>query len=265
MSERAPLASYASGSYWDVEPGVGDDEPFKVHAFTSLFRRIASTYALSPTTYVDVGCLRGGVAEGVSTALRDAGHHLRTVKGYDVSPQVATVRRPGVEFVHGDFGSSGETADLVTLFDVLEHVLRPAEFLRTIAGQCLYLGLHIPLDDSLINGLLDRYRNRLAFPGHLVFLRPATAFNLLADSGLRVIDYEYTLGFTAPSGGATLGQRALRPLRRAIAAVSPWLASRLVGGVSLMVIAATPAGLAATPSFQQLGLDRSPPIRPVHG
>jgi hypothetical protein len=248
------LAGYLSGRYAQGLP-VGVDDEFKACAFLSLFDRVAEDFQLHPGSYVDVGCLGGGVVEVVAKGLRDRGHSLATVKGYDVSPQVEDLRRPGIEFVRGDFTTSAERVDLVTLFDVLEHVIRPIQFLRAVADRCRYIGLHIPLDDSLANGLADRFRSRMSFPGHLIYLNPASALSLMAHCGLRVVDYEYTLGFQAPTGSLTRRQRTLKPFRSAVARASPWVASRLLGGVSLMVLCATERGLSTVPSFADLGLD----------
>jgi hypothetical protein len=247
------LAGYSSGRYAQEYP-VADDE-FKARAFLSLFDRVAPVYKLDPGSYIDVGCLTGKVVESVANGLRSRGHSLSTVKGYDVSPRVKNFTLPGIDFVQGDFTISEERVDLVTLFDVLEHVLRPVEFVRAIGDRCLYLGLHIPLDDSLVNGLANGFQRRLNYPGHLTYLNPASALTLMAHCGLRVVHYEYTLGFQAPSGSLTRKQRSLKPLRSVVAKWSPWLTSRLLGGVSLMVLCATERGLSAVPAFGDLGLD----------
>ncbi len=253
-AEPAPiLAGYSSGRY--ALAYTGDDDEFKAHDFLSLFDRVAEVYRLDPNSYIDIGCLGGGVVEAIANGLRSRGHPLSTVKGYDVSPNVEDFVRPGIEFVHGDFTTSEEQVDLVTLFDVLEHVLQPVEFVRAIADRCKYLGVHIPLDDSVANGVFNRFRSRLDYPGHLIYLNPASALSLMAHCGLRVVDYEYTHGFKAPSGSLTRKQRAIKPLRSAFATASPWVASRLVGGVSLMVLCATERGLRTVPAFADLGLD----------
>jgi Methyltransferase domain len=247
------LAGYSSGRY--AKEHTGDDDGFKARAFLSLFDRVAKVYGLDPGSYIDVGCLGGGVVEAVANGLRRRGHSLSTVKGYDVSPMAKTFVRPGIEFVQGDFTASEERVDLVTLFDVLEHVLRPVEFVRAIAERCKYIGLHIPLDDSIANGIFNRFGSRLNYPGHLIYLNPASALSLMAHCGLRVVDYEYTHGFQAPSGSLTRKQRAIKPFRAVVAMANPWVASRLVGGVSLMVLCATERGLGTVPAFANLGLD----------
>lgn len=248
------LGSYESGEYAKAA-STYDDDHFKAVEFLKLYDRVRQQVPLNVRSYIDVGCLHGGVAAEIGQGLRERGNPTHVVKGYDVSPQVAELTREGVEFVRGDFTKADENVDLVTLFDVFEHVLQPMKFVESIASRSRFVGLHIPLDDSLINGLTNRYRSRLAFPGHLIYLNPATALTFAAYSGLRVLDYEFTHGYTAESGGNTRSQRLLRPVRAGIAKRSPWLASRLVGGLSLMVICATEKGLAETPELANLGLD----------
>ena len=70
-----------------------------------------------------------------------------------------------------------------------------------------------------------------------------SALNLLDFSGLKVIDYEYTFGFFAPSGHSTILSKIVFPLRYLLSKISPWFLSRTFGGASLIVIAITPRGL----------------------
>jgi hypothetical protein len=69
------------------------------------------------------------------------------------------------------------------------------------------------------------------------------ALTLVALGGITALDYSYTHGYSAPSGTMTKLQKLAFPFRAVIAGISPWMASRLTGGVSLMVIGATPSGL----------------------
>jgi SAM-dependent methyltransferase len=249
------VPSYATGDYYASLPMPDQDDTFKVNEFLSLFSRVAGKGGLRVESYIDVGCGSGGVAAGISAGLRAAGQPLQVTKGYDVSPHVAGLQRPGIEWVHGDFCQSQEKADLVTLFDVMEHVPDPVQFMRGVAQRCQVLALHIPLDDSLGNALLDRYRVRLRYPGHLIFLNPATALTMLASAGLVVLDYKYTHGYMAPSGRASLLQKIAIPFRWMLGRISPWLASRCLGGLSLMVIAATPTGMRTIKMQNAMGLE----------
>ncbi len=187
----------------------------------------------------DVGCGSGAATIGVVSGLTALGFTVTEAVGYDVSPHVAALRHPQVRFVHDDFVVGERRFDLVTLFDVIEHVPDPVGFLRQVSQRARFVGLHIPLDDSLNCSARDLYRQALKDPGHLIALDTVSALNLLAFAGLRVVDYEYVFGFQAPSGSPTLLSKCIYPLRAALAALSPWLLAKTLGGVSLMVLCRT--------------------------
>lgn len=243
---------YASGAYFRAPLRHAEDAAFKADHLLRLLQRVAAARPLTVRSYADVGCGSGIAAEMIARGLEQAGWNLTTARAYDVSPHVAQLRSDRVEYVHGDFCAEDTEADLVTMFDVFEHVVAPVEFLRAVSMKCRLLGLHIPLDDSLNHALRDKFRALLDEPGHLVYLNAVSALNLLAVSGLRVLDYEYTFAFRAPSGRRTFKAKAVYPVRAVLGALSPWLLSRVLGGASLAVLAATPrvsaTGASATPS-----------------
>jgi hypothetical protein len=235
---------YASGEYFSDPARHSGDARFKASTFVALLQRNFSAAQTAVDSYADVGSGSGDAVRLVTTGLRAAGFAVTRAVGYDVSPHVATlVPADGVHFVHGDFTDATVFVDLVTLFDVVEHVPEPCEFLKKIGRRCDIVGLHIPLDDSLNAGLRDLFRAKVKDPGHLTFMDGVAALNLLAGAGLRVLDYEYTMSFDAPSGRASTASRALVPLRRLLGRISPWLLSKTLGGASLMVIALTPDGV----------------------
>ena len=238
----APSTPYDDGSYFENPLRHSEDSEFKARQFLDLFTRVFPPTEASIRSYVDVGCGSGQTTRLVASGLSAAGFSLKSSRGYDVSPHVLRIPvqssdRTAVEFLHGDFTRSQEQADLVTLFDVFEHIPNPVDFVKQVAQRCRFVGLHIPLDHSLNVCLQDGFRAKLRNPGHLVFLDTAAALNLLAFAGLRVRDYTYTLNFLAPSGRATRRARLILPLRRALARISPWLLSKTFGGISLMVVA----------------------------
>jgi SAM-dependent methyltransferase len=234
------LSPYSSGEYFQDASRHSGDALFKASEFLALLRRNPEATERRLSSYVDVGCGSGHVVRHVAQGLRESGFDLVRVMGYDVSPHVIRLSVNGIEFLHGDFSQSGEDADLVTLFDVIEHVPAPVDFLRRLSERCRLIGLHIPLDNSLNGAVRDLFHSKLANPGHLLFMDTAAALNLLTLAGLRVIDYKYTHAFQAPSGRASAAANFMYPLRALTARVSPWLVSKLMGGASLMVIAITP-------------------------
>lgn len=236
--------TYASGSYFREPSRYGDDAPFKAACFLRLFRRVVRELnAVSLQSYADVGCGSGAAAQLVVRSLRADGHALTAALAYDVSPHVARMHSDHVKFVHGDFRDFGGTVDLVTMFDVFEHIVDPIEFIKQVAQRCSMIGFHIPLDRSLNNALRNKYRALLRSPGHVVFMDVADALNFLALAGLRTLEYEYTFPFRAPSGHRSLMSKLAFPVKSVIGGLSPWLLSKTIGGASLVVIALTPAGL----------------------
>lgn len=235
---------YVSGEYFSDPTRHADDSVFKAATFLALLKRTIDPAQVRVESYVDVGSGSGDAARLVATGMREAGYPLVRARGYDVSPHIRSMApADGVEFVHGDFTNADDRADLVTLFDVVEHVPEPSKFLKRVARRCRILGLHIPLDDSLNANFRDLFRAKVKDPGHLTFMDGVSALNLLAGAGLRVLDYEYTMAFDAPSGQSSIRARIAVPLRRMLARISPWFLSKTLGGASLMVIALTADGV----------------------
>ncbi|MGE0360219.1 MAG: class I SAM-dependent methyltransferase [Vicinamibacterales bacterium] len=234
---RAEADEYRSGAYFREPDRHSADAEYKARMFVSLLRRNPGCADIR--TVADVGCGSGAATIAVVAGMDELGFEVAEAVGYDISPHVASLRHPRVRFVHEDFVASGRGYDLVTLFDVVEHVPDPIEFLRLLSQRTRFVGLHLPLDDSLNCAARDLFRSSLKDPGHLLALDTASALNLLAFAGLRVVDYEYVLGFRAPSAAVTVRSASIYPLRAVLAAVSPWLLAKTLGGVSLMVLCRT--------------------------
>ncbi len=233
---------YASGAYFEDTGRHSEDAAFKIQELLRIFDPLAEQHRWKIQSYADVGCGSGDVVSGLSQALRQRGQPLDQVQGYDVSPHVASLTREGVQLIHGDFSQTETQVDLVTLFDVFEHVAEPIEFLKRISQRTKLLALRIPLDHTLNNSLRDWFKKGMSNPGHILFMDPVFALNILTLSGLRVLDYSYSFGFNAPSGHSTRLSRAARPARAALAKLSPYLLSKTLGGASLVVVAAPSTG-----------------------
>ena len=236
--------TYSNGNYFSDAQRFSSDAQFKAANFVDLFLRFKTNYSSIPcNSFVDVGCGSGDVIKLIADALRANGMNTTRFSAYDVSPHVLNVKNEGINYHMGDFCQSDENVDIVTAFDVFEHVPDTIGFLKSIAQRCKVVGLHIPLDNSLNSSMRNRYHAYLQNPGHLINLDLGSALNLLAFSGLRVVDYKYTFGFLAPSGHSSLPSKILYPLRYLFAKLNPWILSKTLGGASLMVVALTANGL----------------------
>ncbi len=235
--------SYSTGNYFSDSKRFSSDAGFKAGIFIEMFTRFLNRYKVSVKTFVDVGCGSGDIIKIIADSLRTNVIPLASFRAYDVSPHIQNIKNEGVSYVMGDFCDTNDNVDVVTLFDVLEHVPNTIGFLKNIAQRCKVIGLHIPLDHSLNSSLRNRYREYLHNPGHLINLDISSALNLLAFSDLRVVDFEYTFAFMAPTGHSSIPSKILYPFRFVLAKLNPWLLSKTLGGASLMVIALTPQGL----------------------
>lgn len=167
------------------------------------------------------------------------------VEGFDVHPNVSQFPSDeSVRFIRGDFCRvATDLYDMAVLFDVIEHIPDPIGFLRLVGQQTRFIALHIPLDDTIVSGIRNLYRQNIQHPGHIIALDTTAALNLLAFSGLRIIDFTYSPAFRAPSNAETPLQRIANPMRSILYRLSPFVLQKILGGVSLTVLAISPLGL----------------------
>jgi 2-polyprenyl-3-methyl-5-hydroxy-6-metoxy-1,4-benzoquinol methylase len=155
---------------------------------------------------LDVGCGvgdfllsargRGWEVDGVE--LEDRARALCAERGLRVGPAPLSPE----QFAPGSF-------DVVTSFEVLEHMVSPRPEIHTIArlirrGGLLYLTT--PNFGALSRRLLGPRYRIIAYPEHLGYFRTATLDRLLRDAGLERVELR-TTGFSAGHVYATLRSR----------------------------------------------------------
>lgn len=222
---------YFSGEYLANNPTWHqEDSPWKAEKVLLMLAR----NGLSPGSVCEIGC-------GAGEILRCLAQRLPASRfvGYEVSPQAFEIleakQGPGLECVLGDGLSDGRRFDLAMAIDVFEHVDDYLGFLRKMKDKAGYKLYHIPLDISaqtVARGKLIDIRRSV---GHLHHFTKDTALATLTYTGHRVLDWQYTAAATeAPSRSAKARWLALP--RRALNAVAPDAAARLLGGYSLMAL-----------------------------
>lgn len=147
-----------------------------------------------PLRVLDVGCAAGYFLR----VMRDEGHDVR---GVELSAEIAShaIEHLGAENVHvgflGDLGldrKGFETGsfDLVTLWDVVEHVPDPQELLRQVRALLKPTGaliLETQNVDSLFANLLGKRWQHYKHEEHLYHFNPATIRRLLSEVGFQIV------------------------------------------------------------------------------
>jgi SAM-dependent methyltransferase len=239
MSDVTAEDFYTQGGYFADHPAWHvEDSAWKASHILEMIGR----HALAPKRVCDVGCGAGEVLRQLHDRLPEQDV---TFVGYDISPQA-------LEFAHdreserlsfklAHLPQDDEASfDLLLVIDVIEHVEDPFGFLRKLATKTTHTILLIPLDLSVLNMVLPRRLIEIhrARDGHIHYFVRETALALLADVGMEVMDdfFIFPAGLLNPNLLNRKG-RALQRSQRTLAAFSPTLAARVLGGFSVLVLA----------------------------
>jgi SAM-dependent methyltransferase len=233
---------YSSGQF-QSESGGGRDAVYKISQLAKFLSQTGYKFE-SVRKVADVGCGSGKTTFLLSDLFVQFGCPEVLVEGYDIHPAIASYSgNDKVRFIQADFCGVNSEYDLVFLFDVFEHVPDPVSFLRKISERTSWLICHIPLDDSFVSGMRNLPLNNLRHPGHLIVLDIPAALNVMSFAGFRTMSYSFSPVFRAPSGKDSLFQKCMYPLREILFRVNPFLLQKLLGGVSLYLLAASSKGM----------------------
>jgi SAM-dependent methyltransferase len=177
------LEGYEAAYLQYLAPDAGDAANFE-----ALYRWMAEFASLERTRLLDVGAGSGKLVR----FLRGRGIDARGIEpsralfdrflAADAAFTCATL---------DEFHASGpHTFDVVTAFDVIEHVPDPAEFLRAVSALLEPGGIVListPDVESLTAKVFGR-RWHFYYPYHLSYLGPRTIARAAAPHGLRLIE-----------------------------------------------------------------------------
>lgn len=233
---------YTSGEYLERNPGWHVEEaPWKARQVLRMLRRDH----LAPQTIGEVGCGTGEILRQLQEQMPDTCE----LWGYDISPQAYELALPRandrLHFLLADLvGDQSAHFDILLVMDVVEHLEDYFSFLRGLRDKATAIILHFPLDLSVQtvlrpNGL---FHPRDAY-GHLHAFTKDWALRVLRETGYFVDDWFYTTSsLELPTTVWTT--RMMRWPRRALYALNPDFAVRVLGGYRLLVLAH--AGTAST-------------------
>lgn len=221
---------YANGGYRESNPTWHDERAQWKAA--QVLRSIADAN-LSPKSICDIGCGTGGVLAEVVRGLPG----ISRAVGYEPSPDAPIANNAkGVIDRKREFASaSDERFDVALMLDVFEHVEDYYGFLRSCRALAPWHIFHIPLDANAVTILRSGCLGPRQHSGHLHYFTQPTAIATLQDAGYSVHSWAFT-----KSGWEGPCRNPLSPinlLRRSIYRLSPEYCQRLLGGLSLRVVA----------------------------
>lgn len=199
---QASVYGYASEVASDYAPAIADK--------VALIRRFQAAYPSLPKTgrALDFGAGNGAAVKAWAEAGYDA-------EGAEISEaaRATALRLFGVKVTSADIGDvADDSLNLLTLFDVLEHLLEPRGFVETARrkiknGGAFLVG--VPNFNALDRWLRGVDSKVMIFPEHVNQFTQATLKDLFESAGFRVL----YVGSPPPYGVAlSLGLR--RALRR---------------------------------------------------
>lgn len=227
---------YRSGEYLRVHPTWhAEDSAWKAEQIARILR----ANGIQPRSMCDIGCGAGEVLRGLSGYVDGS----CALHGFDVSPQAVALARdtvgPKAEIRLIDSIDDVDCfCDVMLLIDVIEHVEDYYGYLRGLKPKSTYKVLHIPLDLSVQSVLRSGpiLGNRRT-AGHIHYFTKELALEVLTDTGYTVIDMRYTAG-AVELPARTWNIQVARLPRRLLASLNQDIAARLLGGFSLLVLAA---------------------------
>jgi len=229
-----PRNVYLTGEYLEKNPEWHSGEaPWKA----KYILRMLSINQLTPRTIGEVGCGTGEVLRQLQLQMDPE----CVFTGYDISPQAIELSQSRQNaklqcHLADACKEQDECFDLLLILDVLEHLEDYFSFLRQVRSLGRYKLFHFPLDLSMQTVLRkDGLMKRRRMYGHLHYFTKDLALQCLTDEEYRVLNWFYAPRqielATAPL------EKVLRWPRILSFAIHEDIASRLLGGFSLFVLA----------------------------
>lgn len=193
------LRAFYSVEYFEGEPGHKGYSSYKADEgvlrrnFRDLLRRVCAAAREqnknpSELDLLDYGCAYGYFAD-------EARSSFASVRGIETNPEVAEIGRTrfGLRIdssADTDTLLEPEGLDIITMWDVIEHLGRPRSALKACA-RALRPGGQIHLTTGNISSLVARLMGRrwrlINPPQHISYFSVETLSNLLAECGFQVI------------------------------------------------------------------------------
>lgn len=149
--------------------------------------------------YADIGGCFGFGANAMRYQIFRTQGSYPVTKVFEISPEFVSIGKqlfPHIEFITTDFRSYDgmpEVFDLVTLFDVIEHIQKPEEFLAAVAKRAKFALIKTPMETGgdWFGAKPPSNQGECHEDGHISFYTPKEYLKLLDQSGLELISGKF--------------------------------------------------------------------------
>lgn len=234
INQDPTLNRYLNGDYASQNPDWDSgDANWKAEKLHYLL----SSQAIKPKSIVEIGCGSGNILVSLHKFYPNC-----ELRGFDIAPDAERFWKKhestGIRFKLADYLTVDEPVpDLLLLFDVLEHLGNPWQFLSSLHDRTNMLAIHFPLDLSVISVLREHplltVRNKV---GHLHFFTKNLAISLLEETGYDIIEAHFTnAALEIPK--RTFKTKLAGVARKLAYALNHEFGARILGGETLIVLA----------------------------
>lgn len=187
---------------------------------------------LHPQSICDIGC---GTGLALSELARMIDPAPRAV-GFEPSQDAPLAETAtNITLTRTDPVAAGDHFDVVMMLDVFEHVSDYLGFLGRYRGLGDHFVFHIPLGINVLSMFTRSMETSRQKVGHLHYFTGQSALESLQDAGYEIVATRYTkAAWEGPGRNPWTPQNLLRRLSFGLS--QEWT-SRILGGVSLLVVA----------------------------
>jgi len=194
-----PLAFYATYPEKVIgRPGYPARAQYKSTLLWSLYGRRIRGSISSIETYADIGGCFGFGANAMAYTIASTQERYPQTKVFEISSDFSKIGKmlfPKLEFIEESFTQwQGDPLrfDLVSLFDVIEHIPDPEKFLSDVAPRTKFALIKTPMETS------GEWRGSRApalqgedhVDGHVNFFDPAPYMKMLERCGFEIVQWD---------------------------------------------------------------------------